>query len=141
MENDSIKFGIWIPIEDIKEFDLNQCNIMHCDTRDFHAIMHEDQVDSKKIDQLSSKDSKKFEKYKISQKEIIAFLKNLEERTGGVSDWRYLFNIKDESRQWIKYIRFFRLDKNNFVVMANEKGLDWKDLLENIPSIKDLNVD
>lgn len=130
----------WLPIEDIKEFDLNQCNILYCDTRDFHTIMHEDQVDSKKIDQLRSKGPKKFEKYKISQKEIITFLKVLKEKTGGTSDWRYLFNIKDENQQWIKYIRMFRLDKDNFIVMANEKGLDWRDLLENIPVLEDLNV-
>lgn len=131
----------WIPIKDIKDSDLNQCNIMHCDTRDFHAIMHEDQVNSKKIDQLRSKGPKKFKDCIISQTEIIAFLKNLKEKAGGTSEWRFLFNIKDEARQWIKYIRMFRLDQNNFVVMTNEKGLDWKDLLENIPLIEDLNID
>lgn len=121
----------WI---DIEKFDTDNIEIqnnikgIHCDTRDFHIIANI-AINDKKL-----KDKVKHPNSIIKDTEIFKFLRNLYDKLGGKSKWQMVRNPKDKSdTSWnFKYIRFYRITNDEFIVTDNyENAIDYKNLLKN----------
>ena len=99
----------WVP--------LDKCNItpnvmaVHCDTRDFGCLLTDD-IENKEYLKYA-----KDERYTVDSVKIVDVLKSLRELTGGDIKWR-LIRFKDCG--WLKYIRFYRVSDDKFVVMARD---------------------
>lgn len=110
----------WVP--------LDKCNItpevmaVHCDTRDFGCLLTND-IESKTYLKYAND-----KRYIVNADKIVDILKNLRELTGGNIKWR-LIRFKDCG--WLKYIRFYRVSDEEFIVMARDgqSPLDVKELL------------
>lgn len=112
----------WIPLEELKEKNLDEVNTIHVDTRDFHASVLEEKVDfNKDPDKVHSFDAvRKLLKHKsnsckIKQSELVDWLVKLYEMSGGAGVWRHL-SFRGMNEPWFKYIRLYRLDKEYFLV-------------------------
>lgn len=111
----------WIYIDDIEISDNTQC--IHCDTRDFHILTTEDPVSVELLD-FSLDTKKKQEAFDQcifkDWEEIKAYLKGLEEVSGGKGEWRFLsfdYPYKGShylAHGWHKYFRFARLEEGWF---------------------------
>jgi len=87
---------------------------IHCDTRDFYCNLVNDDVKipSEVIAVATNKN------YLIKTNEILLFLENLETISGGKRDWRYIKfkGLKDVSGWDCKYIRFYKINEDSWVV-------------------------
>lgn len=105
-------------------------NIIHCDTRDFHCIVHTEPLNTK--DGNHREISRQFHNYgyQIKADEIVDWLKGLREISGGGKViWRQLRFNKVEDDNWLKYIRMYRnpKDKDYFIVCnSHSKPILWK---------------
>lgn len=124
--------GEWISIE---SFDTNNVKIqndvqcIHCDTRDFCIIAGILSNDK------GLKDKVKYPNSVIKDTEIFKFLKSLYDKLGGKSEWQMVRNPNEppQNETWrYKYIRFYRITNDEFIVTDNyENPIDYKNLLEN----------
>ncbi len=145
-------FKDWVQINNLDskmEIPLEVFTI-HCDTRDFALTWNKEkpELDSNvrtngeawrnegllEIKHLLTKSNK--EKYLINQTEIISWLNDLSEASGGNSKtWRHLSsNIIRHGNGWeLKYIRFYRYDNSNFIVCSDHYyPIHYKELINNI---------
>ena len=125
-------FDEWIHIDnfDVEHIEiLSTVKTIHCDTRNFHIIANISPHDR------GLKDRVKYPNSVIKDVEIFKFLKQLYDKLGGKSEWQMVENPKDNSSNkfWrYKYIRFYRITNNEFIVTDNyENPIDYKNLLEN----------
>lgn len=89
----------------------NEVKFINCDTRDFNISMWTDHsIDISQFHKL-----KRYSDAIINKDQIIPFLNDLMDRTGGIGDWRH---IQLKSNEWLKYIWFIRIDNDNFLVMT-----------------------
>lgn len=99
----------WVP--------LSKCSVtpdvmvVHCDTRDFGCLLSTD-IDSKAYKKYAKK-----KRYVVNANEIPKILTDLKDMTGGDIKWR-LIRFKDCG--WLKYIRFYRVSEDEFVVMSRD---------------------
>lgn len=143
----------WIPVSNLAsgcEVD-NSVQVIHCDTRDFYIICsnekpkiyknaecnyeHWRNEGLRKLYNLLSKTNR--ENYAIRPEEIIPWLKELCEKTGGYEkDWRCLkSNVKDCYDWNLKYIRFIRNDKqpDEFIVCNSYlTPIKWREVIPNL---------
>lgn len=63
--------------------------------------------------------------YQIKTEEILPWLKELEEMTGGKKKWRTL-SFNNLNCIWLKYIRFYKLFDYWIVCNRDNKPIDWK---------------
>lgn len=143
----------WLPLF---QFSENTClsdniQILHCDTRDFHIIgssekskvykkaecnyeyWHNDGLS--KLYNLLSKSNR--ENYAISSNEIVPWLFELCEATGGFDEnWRCVnANVKNCTCWSLKYIRFVKNDKCNdeFIVCNSYLApIKYKEVIPNL---------
>lgn len=98
-------------------------NIIHVDTRDFHFT-------------TSIMEVKPSNEVLIKEEEIIPFLEDLRNRSGGRIKWRLLRfeKYKDYSETWYKYLRFYRYDKDTWNLCDQYKTpfVNWKEITKHI---------
>lgn len=58
----------------------------------------------------------------------MSFLKNLETISGGKGEWRLLnFDNVDNKLGWLKYIRLYKYNDNQFIVCDSQShAIEWK---------------
>lgn len=108
----------WIYIGDIK-LGMNLEKVIHCDTRDFTIVYDNEEHTFDPKQKSALKLHRKFldvNQYKMSYytfesaNDIIIWLKQLEEMTGGAGEWRNILlkhGYKEVTGWDLKYIRFF----------------------------------
>lgn len=158
MENKKLSvglFGNWLPLF---QFSENAClnddvQILHCDTRGFHIIGSSSSEKPKvykkancnyeywrneglsKLYNLLSKSNR--ENYAISSNEIVPWLFELCEATGGFDiNWRCVnANVKNCTCWNLKYIRFVKNDKckDEYIVCNSHlMPIKYKEVLPNL---------
>lgn len=146
----------WTPLKHFNDnYEIpDEVQVIHCDTRDFYIIGGKDKPKRYKnptcgLEYATNKGLQRlynlFAKtnrgeYSIPKTEIIPWLKELCENTGGYdADWRYIqSNIKYGDSWNLKYIRFVRDDKDrdNFIVCNSYMfPIKYKDLIDNLVKI------
>lgn len=142
----------WISIENIlDDIIINDIiQAIHCDTRDFF-IMHTlnkpkaykkancglEYESNKGLSKLYKVIKKQDKRYLIDKTEIIKWLKELCEITGGYNKvWRFIdCNLENCSNWNLKYIRFIKNDKsNNTFVVCNSYfyPIEYKKIVDNL---------
>lgn len=110
-----MELNTWMPLCKANNIP-DEVKFINCDTRDFNISMWSDHnID---ISQMSK--SPQYLDAIINKDQIIPFLNDLMNRTGGIGDWRH---IELKSKEWLKYIWFVRIDDNNFLVMTRNRTL------------------
>lgn len=96
---------------------------IHCDTRDFHILTVDEPVSTELLDYTldTKKKMEAFEQCLFKDwDEIKAYLKKIEEASGGKGRWRFLsfdYPYKGShylAHGWHKYFRFAKLDEGWF---------------------------
>lgn len=146
----------WCPLKNFSDkITLKEdTQVIHCDTRDFHIISSTEKPKIckdaecnyevwrneglRKLYNLLSKTNR--ENYTIRSEEIIPWLKELCEATGGYDkEWRLLdSDVKDCSNWNLKYIRFIRNDKqeDEFIVCNSYlTPIVWREVISNLKLI------
>ena len=105
-----MELNTWQPLCNVSSIP-NEVKFINCDTRDFNISMWTDHsIDISQFYKL-----KQYSDAVINKDQIISFLNDLMDRTGGIGDWRH---IELKSKEWLKYIWFIRIDNDNFLVMT-----------------------
>lgn len=115
----------WIYIDEINEIDYKSLESIHCDTRDFYILLSKNNA---KSDEDVLKFKKVPDKFLINKEEVLSFLKNLETISGGRGEWRFLnFDNIDDKLGWLKYIRLYKYNDNQFIVCDSQShAIEWK---------------
>lgn len=101
----------WISLDEIEE--LEDADIISCDTRDFHILCSDMSIEDK---QTIMKDIQHKFGYgtlsdcKFVKSEIVPILKQVKSNTGGNLSWRMIRMNNGDYPIWIKYIRFLKTD-------------------------------
>ena len=90
----------WLPLDECTMTDA--INAVHCDTRDFHCLLVEEDVELPKTVQKAAED----ERYTVEPDKVFDLLKKAETLSGGKISFRIL---STPNSYWLKYIRFFRV--------------------------------
>ena len=124
-------FDEWIHIDN---FDVEHIEIIptvrtiHCDTHDFYIIANIAPHDR------GLRDRVKYPNSIIKDTEIFKFLKQLYDKLGGKSEWQMVRNLNEppQNESWrYKYIRFYRITKDEFIVTDNfDNAIDYKSFLK-----------
>lgn len=102
----------WKPLESCKM--SPEVMSVHCDTRDFSCLLKSEDWKDKESDLLAFSGN---EEYLISGGKVFALLGVIQDFTGGKIKWRML----NYAGYWdLKYIRFFRVSDNKFLVTARD---------------------
>ena len=112
--------------------DINICNSFHVDTRDFHIIGNSKELDSIKLKTIFSLPD--IERFHLTLNEIKTFINYCYEGSGGELEWRELRFEKHSQVQnfgfWnFKYLRFFKISDNIYVMHDNNERFWRKDIL------------
>ena len=121
----------WIYIDNLNITD--EVMAVHCDTRDFHCALSDMPLKNDKEKYLRLKKELGKEKFLVDAGEITSFLKRIETFSGGKHDWRMLAFTKLNYGKncWLKYIRFYRVENNKFIVTFNgESALEVADMIQ-----------
>lgn len=117
MERRINKMNEWKYIDEYES--LPNTDSIHCDTRDFYIncinnkeYKREIRLELKRINTQSM-----FSDYLFTKDEILKILKDLENRSGGKGDWRY---IQIDDIPWLKYIRFIKWNDDKYLAYAND---------------------
>lgn len=114
----------WLYIDEViklsKLFTLNVIKELHVDTRSFSCLLLKENSDEDKncsIIRKLVKNQNALEKNIIEEADILTWVKEIENISGGLGHWRFLnFNTLDVSMDWLKYIRFYRYNEHQFIV-------------------------
>lgn len=132
----------WIKIDEVEI--TSEINCIHCDTRIFHAKCNI--IDFKKIendryyeltynkfiDFLEEKKGNIDEKYLININEIIPFLLNLREIKNYANEPILRFNDVLGCGFWLKYVRMYKINDNQFIVCNSDcVPIEWRLLSKN----------
>lgn len=118
----------WIYIDEINEIDYKSLESIHCDTRDFYILLSKNNAKSDEDVFKLLKFKKVPDKFLINKEEVLSFLKNLETISGGRGEWRFLnFDNIDDKLGWLKYIRLYKYNDNQFIVCDSQShAIEWK---------------
>lgn len=118
----------WIYINEIDEIDYKSIKSIHCDTRDFHLLFSKNSAKPDEDVFKLLKFKKVPDKFLINKEEILSFLKNLETISGGKGEWRFLnFDNVDDKLGWLKYIRLYKYNDNQFIVCDSQShAIEWR---------------
>lgn len=162
MEKLSILNGVFEDWVAINKFNLDaeiadEVQTINCDTRDFAlgwnfekpksykkascGLESESNKGISKLYNLFTKTDETRAKYSINKKDILKWLDELCQKTGGYYvDWRYLSaNVKNCENWNIKYIRFVRNSKNpdEFIVCNSYFfPIEYKNIIDNLKKSK-----
>lgn len=132
----------WIKIDEVEI--TSEINCIHCDTRTFHVKCNI--IDFKKIendryyeltynkfiDFLEEKKGNIDEKYLININEIIPFLLNIREIKNYANEPILRFNGVLGCGFWLKYIRMYKINDNQFIVCNSDcVPIEWRLLSKN----------
>ena len=114
----------WIYIDEViklsKLFTLNVIKELHVDTRSFSCLLlkeNSDEDENCSIIRKLVKNQNALEKNIIEEADILTWVKEIENISGGLGHWRFLnFKTLDVSMDWLKYIRFYRYNEHQFIV-------------------------
>ena len=114
----------WVYIDEViklsKLFTLNVIKELHVDTRSFSCLLlkeNSDEDENCSIIRKLVKNQNALEKNIIEEADILTWVKEIENISGGLGHWRFLnFNTLDVSMDWLKYIRFYRYNEHQFIV-------------------------
>lgn len=127
------KIDEWLPIEYF-QYIPNNVNAIHCDTRDFHMIMRNYKIEKDQYKDLYRllHGAKINECFLIKRSEIMSWLKNIEEISGGKCEWRCLnFTTIKTKLGWLKYIRMYHYKDDYFVVCDGyAEPINWRTMNE-----------
>ena len=104
----------WVYIDDIEITDA--VNSIHVDTRDFHCVLSDKKIDLRDRRYPEITRRKHDKAYTIKADEIKEWLRNLETMTGGRGTWRLISFSHVPDRNWLKYIRLYRIKGDMFIV-------------------------
>ena len=105
-----MELNIWMPLSNADNIP-SEVKFINCDTRDFNISMWADHnIDISHMSKLPH-----YSDAIINKNQIIPFLNDLMNRTGGIGDWRH---IELKNKEWLKYIWFVRIDDDNFLAMT-----------------------
>lgn len=101
----------WIPFQKI-DWDLLP-NQIHVDTRDFYAL--------KSNDVFVHKDKHKFnDRFYYTVDEIRELTQRLYDESGGEAEWRYL-QLDTFGDNWtLKYLRFYKMSDNRYIMCNSD---------------------
>lgn len=120
----------WIYIDEVKDIEISYelLKSIHCDTRDFHLLLSKNNAKPDEDVFKLLKFKKVPDKFLINKEEVLSFLKNLETISGGRGEWRFLnFDNVDDKLGWLKYIRLYRYNDNQFIVYDSQShAIEWR---------------
>ena len=111
----------WVYIDEvIKLLTLNGVKELHVDTRSFSCLLLDKNSDADEncsIIRKLIKNQNALEENIIEQADVLTWVKEVENISGGLGHWRFLnFNTLDVSMGWLEYIRFYRYNEHQFIV-------------------------
>lgn len=127
----------WIKIDEVEI--TPEINCIHCDTRTFHAICNI--IDFKKIENdkyyeltfnklIDFIDEHKNiidEKYLINVNDIIPFYQKLRDIKLYSKEFVLRFNGVEGCGFWLKYVRMYRINEEQFIVCnMDAKPIEWR---------------
>lgn len=120
-----MKTDNWLPLNNFKNENFNDFLVFNVDTRDFHCYLRKELEEELDKDEILSKNFQI-----IKKEEILPFVKDLFEKSGGEGQWRMLSfgNIEKISNKWIKYIRFYNINNVIYVGYNNCEFLPYKEI-------------
>lgn len=119
----------WVSLSSLESIP-EKANSYHCDTRDFHIISFTGYNEIREDNIIGDLKNNKIDpKYLIKDTEVLEFLRNLENISGGTGDWRYL-SFNNPSTGWLKYIRMYRYEDKIVVCDSKSSPIEWRNLTE-----------
>lgn len=127
----------WVKIDEMEI--IPEINCIHCDTRTFHAVCNI--IDFKKIEndkyyELTFKKLIDFidehknnidEKYLINVNDIIPFCQKLRDIKLYSKEFVLRFNGVEGCGFWLKYVRMYRINEEQFIVCnMDSKPIEWR---------------
>lgn len=128
-----LKIDQWLPIEYF-QYIPDSVTTIHCDTRNFNMIMRNEKIEKDKSKYLYRllHGAKINECFLIKRSEIVSWLRNVEEISGGKCQWRCLnFTTIKAKLGWLKYICMYYY-KDDYFVVCDEyaEPIDWRTMNE-----------
>ena len=108
----------------------DEVSFINVDTRDFHWLLGTE-IPYEYLKEIAINAD---DKYLISKKDMIKWINDLKEKTGGDGDWRHI-ELKDGHGGdcWLKYVWFVRATQTHFVMMTRTGNLlEMDKILEEI---------
>lgn len=119
----------WLKFDPSMEI-TDEVSFINVDTRDFHCFLSTE-TPNKYTEEIAVNAD---DKYLISKEDMIGWIGDLKEKTGGDGDWRHI-ELKDGrgGDRWLKYVWFVRVSATHFVMMTQTYNLlEMDKILENI---------
>ena len=119
----------WIKFDPSMEI-TDEVSFINVDTRDFHWLLGTE-IPYTYLKEIAINAD---DKYLISKKDMIKWINDLKEKTGGDGDWRHI-ELKDGHGGdcWLKYVWFVRVTWTHFVMMTRTGNLlEMDKILEEI---------
>lgn len=127
----------WIKIDEVEI--TPEINCIHCDTRTFHAICniiefkkiendkYYELTFNKLIDFLDEHRNNIDEKYLINVNDIIPFCQKLRDIKLYSKELVLRFNGVEGCGFWLKYVRMYRINEEQFIVCnMDSKPIEWR---------------
>lgn len=127
----------WVKIDELEI--TPEINCVHCDTRMFHAVCniiefkkiegdrYYELTFNKLIDFIEDNKGNIDEKYLIDVDDIIPFCKHLKNIRDYSNELILRFNGVEGCGFWLKYVRMYRIDEEQFIVCnSDSKPIEWK---------------
>lgn len=120
-----MKIDKWLPLDNFETEDLNDFLVFNVNTRDFQCYLRKGNGEELDRDEIFCKNFQT-----IKEEEILPFIKELFLKSGGKGEWRMLSfkNIEGISNKWIKYIRFYNINKTIYVGCNNCDFFPYKQI-------------
>ena len=119
----------WVKFDPSMEI-TDEVSFINVDTRDFHWLLGTE-IPYEYLKEIAINAD---DKYLISKKDMIKWINDLKEKTGGDGDWRHI-ELKDGHGGdcWLKYVWFVRVTWTHFVMMTRTSNLlEMDKILEEI---------
>lgn len=119
----------WVKFDPSMEI-TDEVSFINVDTRDFHWLLGTEIPNEYAKEIAVNAD----DKYLISTEDMIKWINDLKEKTGGDGDWRHI-ELKDGhgGDRWLKYVWFVRVTRTHFVMMTRTCNLlEMDKILEDI---------
>ena len=119
----------WVKFDPSMEI-TDEVSFINVDTRDFHWLLGTE-IPYEYLKEIAINAD---DKYLISKKDMIKWINDLKEKTGGDGDWRHI-ELKDGHGGdcWLKYVWFVRVTWTHFVMMTRTGNLlEMDKILEEI---------
>ena len=109
----------WVKFDPSMEI-TDEVSFINVDTRGFHWLLGTE-IPYTYLKEIAINAA---DKYLISKKDMIKWINDLKEKTGGDGDWRHI-ELKDGhgGDRWLKYVWFVRVTWTHFVMMTRTGNL------------------